>query len=133
MDTTPEKMGSPGPIPANAFQPWDWVGEPRRDCEPHRAPLLRVLAWVSLAAAGLSLPCLFPGLIALPLGLAVWIMACRDLKLISAGDVDSRGFHGTERARFHSHAAVLLALFGFLLWSPVVLVVLSVIFSPMAL
>jgi hypothetical protein len=56
------------PLPATAiFQPWELMGESRRDCESHRAKTLATLAYLGLVLGGLSFLLLLPGLVGIPL------------------------------------------------------------------
>jgi hypothetical protein len=96
------------------FQPWELSGQSRRDCLPHRAGLLGPMSYVSLVAGGATFACLVSALIAFPLGIATYLMACHDLELIRRGDMDQSGFHRTEKARSDARAGVILACLGFL-------------------
>jgi hypothetical protein len=116
MDGKPVRDSERMPTLEEVFEPWELAGESRRDCEPHRARLLRALARVSFLAGGLSIFCLLPALLGLPLGLMTRAMAGRDLDLISAGNMDHRGYHETEQARSDSHTGVILSLLGILGW-----------------
>lgn len=85
---------------------------PRRDLPPHRGDLLRVLGMVSALISMLT--CLvLPGLIALPLGLATWLMARHDLRLMESGQMDREGMPATLAARRRGVSAVVTVL---LLW-----------------
>jgi hypothetical protein len=85
----------------------------RRDSEPHRGPLLMLLATAALL---LSLgSCLaVPGLVAVALGLAVREMALRDLKRIDAGLMDPQGEDEVGRAHERGMFALGFGLFGLL-------------------
>jgi hypothetical protein len=116
MDGKPENEEPRMLTLEEVFEPWELVGKSRRDCLPHRARLLRLMAYVSCLAGGLSIVCLVPALLGLPLGLLARAMARRDLDLICGGDMDHRGYHETEKARADSHAGVLLNLWGLFFW-----------------
>jgi hypothetical protein len=122
MDGKPEKDRQRMLTLEEVFEPWELVGQSRRDCEPHRARLLLVFSRISLGAGCLSLiPCfgLIPAIFGFWLGIATRTMARRDLDMISAGDMDHQGYHETDKARSNSHAAVMLSVLGFLFSSPV--------------
>jgi hypothetical protein len=125
MEAKGDPAGNRWPTLAEVFHPWEWSGESRRDCKPHRARLLLLLARASLLAGALSFLCLPFGIIGLPLGLVTRAMARRDLDLISAGEMDHRGYKLTEKARSDSHASVILSLLPFSFWFLVILVVLT--------
>jgi hypothetical protein len=99
------------------FTPWEMVGASRRDSKPHRARFLRVIAYISVLAGGASVTCMMPGLVGLPLGLAAWRMACRDLNSMRRGDMDTDGFHQTEKARSDARVGTILSLVGLMFWS----------------
>jgi hypothetical protein len=99
------------------FTPWEMDGRSRRDSKRHRAGLLRGMAYVSILAGGASWICVVTAFIGLVLGLAAWRMACRDLDLIRRGDMDTGGFHQTEKARSDARAGTILCLLGLFLWS----------------
>jgi hypothetical protein len=117
MDTMPEEKEPRLSTLDEIFQPWELVGEARRDCASHRAGFLVPLARLSLLAGGLSLSCPPFGLVGLPLAVVTWRMARRDLDLIVAGDMDHRGYGPTEKARAESRTGLLLILFGTMCWS----------------
>ena len=54
-------------------RPWERPGAVRRDREPHRGELLKGPGVVSLVSGILSLCLLLPCLMALPLGVGVWV------------------------------------------------------------
>jgi hypothetical protein len=97
---------------ATADEPWRRLGQ-RRDCEPHRGPELLALARFALWSSCLAL-LVFPALLAVGLGTAVWLRAQRDLVRMSRGEVDLDGMGQTASARGLARAAVvgtLLQLF----------------------
>jgi hypothetical protein len=70
----------------------------RRDNEPDRAPLLKLLAIVGTLLGLLS--CLIlPGLLGFVLGVAVRAMASRDLAMMARGEMDKRGRKEVQTAR----------------------------------
>jgi hypothetical protein len=91
-------------------RPWEWLGLPRRDCEPHRGEVLYLLGNLSLICGLLSLCTLVPSLIGLPLGLVVAFLARRDLDEMSTGRMDPGGRDHTEMARIRSAYAIVLCL-----------------------
>lgn len=80
-------------------RPWERPGRVRRDCEPHRAELLRQLGTAAIVCGFLTVILAVPALIGLPLGIAVSVMANRDLAKMRAGEMDPQGEADTERAR----------------------------------
>jgi hypothetical protein len=79
--------------------PWEQPGAVRRDCLPHRGPLLKGLANVTLVCGVLSW-CLFvpavPGLLS---GLTAVILADGDLAKMERQEIDPQGKPETEWAR----------------------------------
>ena len=141
MDARPNETGNKPPIIDEVFQPWELLGESRRDCVSHRGRLLGWLAWISVLVGGLSF--LYPpiaaillvdigwvkpgwlqlGLVVLPMGLfgflLGWViqrLARRDLDAMSAGEMDHRGYAETEKARGDSHAGAIVSLLGLFFW-----------------
>jgi hypothetical protein len=130
MDATPGKPERTSPLLEELFQPWELAGESPRDCEPHRAGLLLLMARVSLLAGGLSFVCLVPALVGVPLGLVTGAWARRDLDRICTGRMDQDGYRQTERARSDARAGVILGLLGLLFWPTwLVLLFLGVLLS----
>ena len=142
MDARPNETSNKPPTIDEVFQPWELIGESRRDCEPHRGRLLRWLARISLLVgvlsflyppiaalllfdgmgleAGwlqLSLVLLPNGLMGFLLGSVIQMLARRDLDAMSAGNMDQRGYGDTEKARIESHAGAVVSLLGSLFWS----------------
>jgi hypothetical protein len=118
---------APGPDPWGKVPPWEQPGGFRLDGEPHRGDLLSGLGNTALVAGffafalaslGLGLLCL-P--VALPLGLAVWAAARRDLARMGRGLMDPRGEDKTEEARLSGRAAMWLGLLGVVLALPLLL------------
>jgi hypothetical protein len=95
--------------------PWEAPGCCRRDCEPHRGELLCLVGTIS-AICGLTTICLvLPGLVAIPAGILVGIIARKDLESMNAGLMDPRGRELCERARIRSGIAVASSLLALLL------------------
>ncbi len=85
---------------------------PRRDAEPHRGPLLSSLGTVTLAAGGVTLCQVgVPLLVALPLGVATWMMASNDLKKMRTGEMEPEGRGATEGARTSAVIGMVLSVF----------------------
>jgi hypothetical protein len=84
-----------------------WV---RRDSLPHRGRLIAALGTFSMVTGGLSL-CLFGlgSLVALPAGVAAWVMASRDLELMRSGEMDHGGRAQTENGRVAAIVGITLA------------------------
>jgi hypothetical protein len=93
-------------------RPWERPGAFRLDCEPHRGGLLCWLGLGSYLLGFLSLFLLLPSLGGLPLGVAVWRTARRDLARMGAGLMDARGQADTEKAKSHATIGVELNLVG---------------------
>jgi hypothetical protein len=98
-------------------RPWQQPGAVRRDCEPHRGRLLRVLGIASLVIpfAGLFLSPLIGLVAGVSLGLTVWVLAGSDLAKMAAGLMDPDGQRATLSARRLGLAGVLVSLAVFLL------------------
>ena len=103
-------------------RPWERPGVARRDCIPHRGPLLRAMAFAGLIG-GVFSPCLvgLPALVGLPLAIAAWLLARRDLSEMQAGLMDPAGQRYTGLARDAGAGGLLvnalgLALSGLVLW-----------------
>jgi hypothetical protein len=86
----------------------------RRDCLPHRGRLLAALGTFSMVVGGLSLCLLGLGsVLAIPVGIAVWIMANQDLELMRSGEMDPAGRTQTENGRVGAIVGIILgALFA---------------------
>jgi hypothetical protein len=85
-------------------EPWRRLGQ-RRDCEPHRGPVLLFAARGAFLASCAALLVL-PAPVALVLGTLVWACAWHDLKRMSAEVVDVAGMAQTASARGLARAAV---------------------------
>ena len=88
--------------------PWEQSGDVRRDAEPHRGHLLRLLANFSVACGIVSFCTFFPSIVGLLLGLTAFVMARRDLKKMRAGVMDDQGREETENAWGHAFFGVIL-------------------------
>ena len=119
----PDQPQAPRLTAEEIFTPWEMVGESRHDSKPHRGQLLSTMAYFNFLAAGTSFFCLLTGLVGFLLGLAAWIMACRDLDLMRKGLMEQSGYHQTEKARADARVGTLLSLPGLVLWSIVAAVV----------
>jgi hypothetical protein len=93
----------------------DMSEEVRRDAEPDRAPLLKLLAVTAVVLGVMSLITGLSSLVGLPLGVAVLVMAGRDLRKMFDGVMDVRAREQVEAARKVASAAVAVNLLGFLL------------------
>ena len=105
------------PTAEAVFTPWELEGQSRRDIRPHRAAMLRRLAWLSLLVGAGSWVCLVPPIIGFALGLTAWQMARRDLDLMRRGEMDTSGRCLTEKARSNAHAGAVLSFLGLLPWT----------------
>jgi hypothetical protein len=132
MDTTEGSQGAEGGFTDRPLPPWELPGNFRRDCEPHRAGLLRLLAALIVGAGGLCLlvstaefwPIPSAALLSLSalagaagvtaLGIWVWTLARKDVALMRLGLMDPRGEGGTRRAGWLAALGALLAAASFL-------------------
>jgi hypothetical protein len=92
--------------------PWELPGTIRRDREPHRGPLLRWGARLVTALGVLGVWLVVPALLGLPLGVAVWRAARRDLALMRLGRMDPAGAVDASAAQVDALAGALLPFFG---------------------
>jgi hypothetical protein len=97
-------------------RPWELPGGVRRDCTPHRSNLLILLGSVALVFGVLSCV-LLPALVAIPLGLACWVLVERDLARMRKGQMDPGGRRATEEAGALARAALLSGLGLCALWA----------------
>ena len=88
------------------------TGRLRRDCEPHRGPMLAGMGNITLVAGGLTL-CLagLPLLVTLPLGITTWVLAAADLGKMRNGEMEAQGRIQTETARTSAITGIVLSLF----------------------
>jgi hypothetical protein len=105
----PHPDGLPGP---DDPRPWERPGAVRRDCAPHRGRLLRVLGGVSLVCGILAPVLMLPGLIGLPLSVAVLVLSGRDLARMRRGLLDPSGRAETEKARGLAFGGLVLSAAG---------------------
>jgi hypothetical protein len=85
-------------------------GQVRRDAEPDRAPLLKLLGVVSVLVGALALFLVLPCLAGLPLGLVVCRMAAQDLEKMQSGVMDPRARREVETALRWATRGVILNL-----------------------
>src|ERR1700730_9592299 len=90
-------------------RPWERGGI-RRDCAPHRGPLLAWLGLASLVLGFLSLCSGLPAVIGLPLGIEGVILARRDLKEMDQGRMDPQGLQQTETGLERARSGIFLNL-----------------------
>jgi hypothetical protein len=90
--------------------PWQRRGVTRLDCEPHRGSMVRLLGGASLALSALAVCGGVTGLVALPMGIAAWVMSREDLAKMSAGLMDRRGERRTRQGGDCAVFGVLLSL-----------------------
>ena len=97
-------------------RPWEGPGAVRRDCEPHRGDHLALLGTVSvvLSAAGWVFSLLLP-LVGIGLGVAVVVMARRDLAKMRSGLMDPAGECAVKAARRRSVWGIVLGLLAWVL------------------
>ena len=91
--------------------PWLAPGHLRRDCEPHRGPLLTVLGLAALACGLGSVFVVVTAVIGLPLGVAVSRMASHDLNRMRWGQMDPEGRRAAVLAQLWGVLGVLCSLF----------------------
>jgi hypothetical protein len=96
---------------ARDIRPWELPGNIRRDCDPHRALLLSLLAVVSFSCGFFSVFLVVPALIAVPLGLAVRRMSEHDLHEMRWGRMDPEGRARTLLAQVWAGGGILFSLF----------------------
>jgi len=102
-------------------RPWERPGAVRRDCEPHRGPLLLGLAWATVGASAVAfglvvmavMPPSYSGLVWLvllaaaggivtlrpPLAFVARVLARRDIEKMRTGLMDPAGEHAAQLAR----------------------------------
>jgi hypothetical protein len=97
-------------------RPWEQPGAVRRDIEPHRGELIRVLGDASLLLGALSLCLGFLAPLGLGLGLAAWVLSSYDLRRMRARLLDTDGLAATAYGRRRSRAGVALSLYGAIMW-----------------
>ncbi len=159
MDEAPEEWPESRSLLEATFEPWELDGGSKRDCAPHRAGLLILLSYFSIAATWLfvllfpvwlavparlldqkktrrdptrwacCLLCLFPALTAFGGSLGTRILAQRDLARMKAGDMDCRGYHETDKVWRTSRATLWLGVLGPLAWA----ILVALLFAPLLL
>jgi hypothetical protein len=106
-------------------RPWELPGAVRRDVEPHRGRLLRVLGAAALVCGILALVLAVPGLIGLPVAVAVLVLSGRDLGRMRRGLLDPAGRAETEKARDFALWGLLLSVIWLFIWGLAVLSLLT--------
>ena len=96
-------------------RPWEQPGAVRRDVRPHRGDWLRALATAALVCGLLSLCTGVAALAAVPLSVAAYELARRDLAQMRAGLLDPAGEGDAEEARARAVLGLLFALPGMLI------------------
>jgi hypothetical protein len=96
--------------PERDERPWERPGAVRRDCEPHRGPLLFWLGGGSLLCGIAWLWLVVPALIGLPLGVVVLLLGGRDLKKMAAGVMDPEGAELVKKSGRYAVGGVVLSL-----------------------
>jgi hypothetical protein len=110
--------------PEDGLRRWRHQERLRRDCEPHRGALIANLGNASMFIGGLSLClCGLGAAVSIPLGVAAWVMANRDLALMRSGAVDPAGRAQTEAGRTGAVVGIVLSLifatfFAVVYWNP---------------
>ena len=84
-------------VAAEDDRPWErpYRTPVRRDCEPHRGPLLLTLGIISLVL----LPCWMFSVVGLPLGIVAWVLGQKDERKIRAGTMDPAGLGLTQAGK----------------------------------
>ncbi len=100
------------PLPEDDDRPWERPWGIRRDCEPHRGPLLAALGtagkWCGVLS--LSVCVLVPSLVGLPLSVTAWSLARRDWDRMRAGLMDPCGRNQVEAALHDAIAGLRMNL-----------------------
>jgi hypothetical protein len=102
--------------PAEEERPWEQLGCVRRDCLPHRGPLL-LLSGTVVYYLGFVTLC-FPVLavLAIALGLITSWLAWQDRGMIAAGEMDPSGIDAVELAEQRARDGMLLGLLFGAFW-----------------
>jgi hypothetical protein len=103
-------MSGPEPDAATDPRPWEQPGQWRRDGLPHRGRLLCGLAAAAAGCTVLGWCLVFPAPVGLGLGLLVWSLARRDLRLMASGQMDPAGRELTRGAGRDGLVAACLSL-----------------------
>ena len=102
-------------------RPWERAGAVRRDCEAHRADLLRLLSVTALVCAGVAGCLPVPAVVGLVLGAAAWLLGRRDRAMMAAGVMDPAGREATRDAQSMAVLAAALCLLAAASWAAVLL------------
>lgn len=97
-------------------RPWEQAGSARRDCKPHRGPLLVQLGDLS-TALGLFSPCcgmLIP--VGLGLGVFAWVLAEYDLSQMRLGCMDAKGKGAAVAAQKTATFGMILNTLFLIFW-----------------
>ena len=92
--------------------PWERPDAVRRDCEPHRGPLVKMLGLMSFGLGFVTVSLCVPALLCLPLAVVVFRMAEHDLRQMEAGTMDPAGVADTKAGRRYAVQGVVLCLVG---------------------
>ncbi len=93
----------------------------RLDCEPHRGKFVRFLGSLSLAFGILACCCAITGLLAVPTGIAAWLMARADLAKMRKGLMDRGGEGKTQQGLNDGIIGIMFGLLGVILYGLLVL------------
>ncbi len=93
----------------NEARPWECHGAVRRDCEPHRGVLLKLIGIASMVFGMVSLFGV-PGILALALGIYVHVAARSDTRKMVAGLMDPAGARELNLAKGYAKAGIALAI-----------------------
>jgi hypothetical protein len=97
-------------------RPWERPGGARRDCEPHRGPLLVWLGRASLICGFVTLCSGLPGLVGLPLGAVALRMSANDLREMQRGQMDPAGEDEARWSKWAAIVGIALNCAGMLFW-----------------
>jgi hypothetical protein len=101
--------GNPTDIEAKEERPWERPGQVRRDCEPHRGPLLLFLAKASLVCSLLSLCGGIASFVGLPLSVIIYALAKHDHRRMKIGLLDPTGAWETAQAQKIAFASMVIS------------------------
>jgi hypothetical protein len=107
-----EPEPQPGPESSREPLPWEVLGRVRRDCTPERGAWLLLLGGLAAALGWASVGLVAPGLVALPLGIVIWITSQSDLNEMRGGRRDPAGTARTAAARQWAILGVLATVIG---------------------
>jgi hypothetical protein len=97
-------------------RPWERPGALRRDCECHRADLLRTLSVTALLCAALAACLAVPAVTGMVLHAAVVRMGRRDQAMMGAGLMDPAGMSEARDAQAMAGVAAVLCLGTAVTW-----------------